>query len=454
MATKIENKKIVKTKTGDKYEIVGNGKIKKVSSLEDISKLDIKKIVSADYEKATVDLYRYFKERDENTVYKKGSFIYRAFKVWYSEKGLNVVDYINYHKTIEHGLKGYPKPEKVYATLSTIKTLRVNSKKKEREEEVKMNEVLSKVINLLKLKPEQLPQARTIINLYKEFNKEKTISNDVKEVYSKKMMAQFTFLTPKEQLDIESLRKKTIASITRIKKVTDVKRKMYRLIPNKSFSILYGKLLRRFDNGDIRYKEFKQSIIDLLKDDSIFHEKKKHAGIFVCKPAYHANEMLSITDDKVEFQNTTGIYSVAKSKFLAYYMLHELPNINVAMCKYLRGEITASQFRYDAFMRDRTCILDYKQLEGEHNQELFDILEEIRFDNELETPLEYVYRNETTLQIHQKVKVVWYSHKTYYTATVIKNENGVCVRYADGTVDRIYKHQKVTVVKETDLLPK
>jgi hypothetical protein len=441
------NKMLISVK--EKQNITTNTeKLKVVSSFEDIKKLDLEGKLVPDTKKLAVDLYRYMKDHTENVVYKNGFVLYRDYKLYYTDIGLTILDQRHYSKIVSHGLGAHPKYEDIVAYLNSRGVDKLAIKKKKLEEAAKVNEILQSVVKLIR-KKDDFPTEKTIKRLYKRFISDKNISDEVKEKYSKDMHRKFPYLAPKEEIDLVAQRKKAILMIKRTKKVSSVIAKMHRFIPHRSFNVYYGKLLRKFKKGDIRASKFLEQLIELIKDDKIFAEKKKSPGIFICKPAYTVGELLDVTDTHITFRNNTGEYTVTKSKFLAYYILHEETRVNVALMKFFNKELTAEQVLEKPIVRDRFTIFDYRLLDGEHNVELFNLLEELLYVLQLYNPLDAIYKNQRPdLNINDKVKVVWYNYKTFFYATVIKLDNGIKVRYEDGTVELLYHFQKVIKITQ------
>jgi len=453
------NKTLVGT-DGNSYMVTSGNKVKKVNSLGDIKKLDVD--LQEDYSKMNLNLYRYFKDQDENTTWRKTFVLYRMYQISYNASGLKIVDSKNYGKVLEHKLEPFPAPIEVYLYISKLgvnkQILKENKMKK--LEVIPVNHVLQEVNTLLKSTSEV--SARVVKPLYEKFLSDETISESLKNQISKNMERKFPYLVtqvekPKveavveEVVDLNDLRKKLIAKLSRCTVgETAVKIIKEAALPHRGYTVLMNKLIRAFEDNSLTVHKFRDGVFELLRDDTVFQPKLKPAPKFVERPQIIIDELISIENNIVTYRRKHSEYKVSVLEFYATEILFAEPETNVAIAKLITGDITCDYFLEDQFIKDKTVSLNYfdlKKVPAEREKEITDALEDVMMQWYMKNPLNYVYKNQVHYEKGSKVKIIFRDTNSYEIATVVKVDGGYQVRLEDGTITHLLKHQEVKVIK-------
>jgi hypothetical protein len=423
------------------YKVSGKGKVKKVGSLDAILNLDIETI--SDINTLNKTLYRKLKDKEpsDETRIKSGWVYCKGFKMRYSDKGFLLIDNVNFGEDLSDSFTDMPTPQDVWDFISVPKAsykprIKVTDP---RTTELKPKMDLAEAKKLI-LSTDEVSEFK-VRAAYKKVIIDTEIAEDVKEYFRSEMQKKFPYLIPKEELDINKLRKRALRIVTKETKPLVVITKLKGLIPNRSYNVFYNKLIKKFKNKEIRAPKFISEVTALLKNDEVFSEKREPAKKFVGSTSYIVHELVSVTDSEVTFKNSSGTFTVSKSAFIAHYVLEEYPELNIGVMKLLRKEITQEQFIGSPVIKDKYCDFDYSLLKS-HNQELYDSLIDIMLDWELDNPLLIVYGNNFPEElVGTTIWVTWLDYSARYKAKVIDTKQGVKLRYDDGTVTFLYSFQ-------------
>lgn len=436
---------IVTATNGQKYVQEKNGKVKKLHSLDDLSKLDID--IMSDYKKMTVDLYRFVKDKEAGNklvspIYKDGWLLFRDFKVKYSSAGVTIIDVKNFGKNVKHGLEALPTAEEVYEIIKVSKIDKEVINRKKAEKEIKVNQLVQRLNKELKHTNATIKLLdKDAKVLYQRLQEDTSISPELKEEFITKLLDKYPRIAPTETIDVTNLRTKALAMCKRSKDVDKLIDKLTRYIPNRMFNNNFGRLVKKFRDREIRKASFMDELTTLLKDDEVFMERKPKAPKFAPKPIFYIDEILEETPTHIIFRNDkTGDYTVAKSEILLRDLLYTEPRFHVAIHKFINKELTIQDITKTPFQFDRTVCLEYSLLK-EHSEELYEWAENLLFDYGSLNPLDIIYRNDMQFQIGDKLQVKFAGLCKKDNVQVIKYENGWKVRSEDGSTDWLYKGQ-------------
>lgn len=440
---------LLSDKKGTFYNVVAPGKVRRVSSFADIPKLGI----DTDLAATNTTLYKFLKDKEVSTSQKRGWVECRCFRMQYNDKGFVIKDTLKNYQDISDAFADLPTPADVWAFIDTpkinpgnIKKPSVGAPKDKKPLPTNKNLVMAKKV--IANKEKDLSKYK-IKEIYKSVKLDKTIDEAVREHYTREMENKFSYLVEKTEIDFTEIRKKAKVMVKRVKLMDDVVKRVKAMVVNRSFLVFLGKEVRLWKAGKIRAPKLRNRILELLSDDTVFQEKKKPAPKFGSCDYHHIKELLEVTEDSVKYKNKTGEVVVKKSDLLARWLMHEDPRYNVGIAKFLEGAITKEQFSKEPIIRDRFQHFDFKALSNSHNPELEElILDELAYI-QLHNPLNVVYVNmRPDLKVGTKVKVTFPDYNTYYKGVVIRVDEGISIRYEDGEVAPLMKHQEVTIINK------
>lgn len=451
-------------KNGHSYKITEGNKVKKVTSLSEMKNLDVN--LKEDYNKMNLHLYRYFKEQDADSSWKKTHTLYRMYKISYSEGGLKIYDGKNYNKLLEHKLEPFPAPIEVYLYLSKlgINKETLKNKKMQTTEEKPVSSVLKDINKMLKstdVSPRMV--VRLIVPLYVKLNEDTTIEQSVIKHYSKLLLQKFPTIreivvpvvekVEEPEIDLIDLRKKFIKAITKCKDAKAVIAKVKEeLIPHRGFKTMVNKLVRAYEAKELKMPKFKNAVIDLTKNDLTFAEKVKTAPKFIERMPIIIEELISVIGNEVTFKRKHTEYKVNKLEMYATDLLSAEPKAHVAIHKLLMGEISPDNFITNPIMTDKTICFDYAllkthKLSDEQVNEVVIALEDVLLQWEMQNPLHFVYKNMADYKIGTKMKVYYRDLFTYKVGVIHKYDGGYKIRYEDGEINFLLQHQEIKIVK-------
>jgi hypothetical protein len=454
-------------KNGHSYKITEKNKVKKVTSLADMKKLDVN--LKEDYHNMNLTLYRYFKEQDENsTSWKKTHVLYRDYKINYSETGIKVIDVRNFNRPIDvTKLDPFPAPIEIYLYMSKLGMNKqvLKDKKMQATNEKPVNSLLKEISKVLKMEEHSNRViTRLVVPLYLQLNAATDIEQSVIKHYKKLMETKFMdiklTIKPVEEVKVEEpvidlvdLRKKFVAKITRCKDVKAVIAKIQEeLVPHKGFKIMVNKLVRAYEAKELRMPKFKNEVIALAKNDAVFAEKLKPAPKFVERSPIIIEELLSVEGNVITFKRKHTQYTVSKLEMYATDLLSAEPRAHVAIHKMIHGQMTPEEFIVNPVVVDKTICLDYQLLKNhkltpEQETEVTNALEDVLLQWEMQNPLHFVYKNMADYKIGTKMKVYYRDLFTYKVGIIHKYEGGYKIRYEDGEINFLLQHQEIKIVK-------
>lgn len=436
---------------GTGYTIVGKGKVKRVHSLQDIHKLDIDAI--SEVGSMNKALYRFLKDQDPSPeTYQARGWVYcRGFKMRYGGPSFfEIIDTIHYGADLSNNFSDLPSPRDVWEFVSKPKLNyddvakpRVGAPKDKKPKPVNDNLTQAKSVITGKV---ELSEYK-IKELYRVIKTDKSIADDVKGYFVTELEKKYAYLIPKEDVDFTALRKKALRVISSTKDAKALIPKLKALLPNRSFNVFFGKLSRKFTNGDMRKAKFISEVVNLVKDDSVFEEKKKPAPKFVGCEEYHISELLIVDDTEVMYKDPKGVtYTVPKSSVMVKYVLQEYPQLHVAIMKLFQNEITEEQFLENPTIKDRFCGFDFKFL-NTHNETVMKALSKFLEEEQVHTPFDLLYRNHLPeIKVGQYVMVRWPELFSYHKAKVVSVDKSIRLRYEDGEVYPLYNYQTIKEV--------
>jgi len=447
-------------KNGISYKVTSGNKVKKVNSLEDIKKLDVN--LEEDYNKLNLNLYRYFKDQDPDTSWKKTFVLYRMYKISYTANGLKIIDSKNYGRTIEHKLEAFPAPIEVYLYISKLGVNKqlLKEDKMKKLESLPVNKTLQDINGVLKSTNEV--SARLVRSLFENLSTDETVSEALRTQISRQMIGKFPYLDnkpkveipkPKEEVvvDLQDLRKKLIAKLSRctvgetaVQIINDA------ALPHRGYTVLMNKLIRGFENNTITVHKFRDGVFALLRNDSVFLPKLKPAPKFVERQPIVMEELISVENNIITYKRKHTEYKVSVLEMYATELCSAEPGVNVGIAKLLSGAITCEEFMTEPMIKDKTVSLNYLDLKKSYanEQEIIDALEDVMLQWFMQNPLHFVYKNQTHYEIGTKLKVYLRDTFTYQIGTIHKYDGGYKIRYEDGTINFLLKHQEVKVIKK------
>lgn len=396
---------------GNFYKITGEGKVKRVNSLSQINE-----VVDSGKQEANrfiTTLYAFLKDRDDSTVRKKDRIICRDYLLGFGNAGFQINDRKNYGKLCSDFDIAFPTPKEVWEFISTPKVI----KRKSAAEEA-LDKDLEKTLK--KIRKNIKPESKDVQKLQEHFNPH-----------------------PKEEVDLEELRKKALSMASRSSNPKRLAERLAGFIPNRSFNVFLNKLIRQFEKGKMRGNKFRTEVIELIKTAS-FDDKPKPAPKWTGLPFYKLNEVVIEGNDVHITSDGIGKMKVSKSEFLTRYILHTYPKTMVAIFKFLKKQITFEQVIKETYLRDRFIGFSNEPLKG-WNEELYNLCLELLSKFEDANPLTVVYRNDIpkdSIKIGDKIKVYWPDYFKFIQGTVLSISTGIEIRYTDGEIFHLYKHQQ------------
>ena len=373
-------------------------------------------------------LHQFIKSKGGEVVNKKGWLDYKDYRFRYVEGGFEMKDMQNYSKPVDIAevFDDIPTPRQVYDYINKPKVKINPIADIERE----MDEEVSK-----KLKKFHAATAKGADKLLGK-GKTKQAIKDLQKVFAPEPVVE---KEKPQELSLEELRKKAVAIIQRNTDPKKILAKVKGMIPNRSYNNMLGRIGTKYKNGKIRAPKFKTMVLDLTKTTK-FEEGKKPAPKFTGLPFWDI--------DKLDIGTTTVTYwfagkpmTCSKSKFMLHYLLSDEPKVNVAIMQFVRKTINLQQFLHNPYIRDRFTAFEMKEVTA-WDADLFHAIVELYYQWGVDQPLNWVYKNETTLKKGDRIVVEWADLSEKHNATVIDTRCGIELRYEDGDVIKLLKHQR------------
>lgn len=450
-------------KDGNSYTITGENKVRKVNSLQDLKKLEVN--LSEDYDKLNLKLYRYFKDQDADTTWRKSFVLYRMYKISYGANGLRIIDGKNYGRTIEHKLDAFPAPLEVYLFLSKLGVNKsiLKEDKMKKLNETPVNELLQKVKFALS---QDEVSARYTTKLFNQLLDDKTLEMGNRDKLRTKLVVRFPYLAKINRVEVKveepiveevdnkelinAARKKLITKLTKCT-VGDTAVEIINAnpIPHRGFKVLINKVVRAYTSNSISVKKFRANVFELLNDEANFAPRLKAAPKFIERPPYLFDELISIIDNKVTYVRNKSMLTTTPIEIYASELCSADPKVNVGIAKLIKGDITPEQFIKQPYMVDKTISLDYtdlKKVPADRVAEVTEALEDVMMQWEMPNPLHFVYKNQVKYEMRTKLKVYLRDTFSYAIGIIEKYDGGYRVRYENGEWEFLLKHQEVKIL--------
>lgn len=422
-----------------------------VNSLSDIGKLEV--LLSVDYNKMLADLYKYFRElkdsKNAGVVNKRTYIRYKDYRISFTPTGVKILDEKKYNLEVPHKLKGYPEPKVIAEFIDNIGIgiSKEALKEARAKKTVLVNQFLQRMVKIAAGKEELT--SKTIKGLFAQFKNDTSIEQSVRDMYAKKLTDRYPYLLEKSTIDLAKLRERAIKRVVKSTDADTLIKSLIEYIPNKTFNCRFRKLKRAFEAKQLRFGKLKELLLNLLKDDDSFTigDKRKAPDKFIPMPEFVITEIIAEDAETLTFKNKVGTHQHSKSEILAQYLLHTDPHINVAMCKLMDGVITPKQFLDTPTIRDRFTVMSYSKIRNsKFDKMLFDTLIKYCENEQLWTPFDIAYLNERNVPLLIDIEVQHKDLCCWFKGRCIKSDGGYKMRYEDGTVKPLFKHQAIRVL--------
>jgi len=240
--------------------------------------------------------------------------------------------------------------------------------------------------------------------------------------------------------ELNGLRKKGIMKVKRIKDPDNVVIQIRELFNHRGFRVLFNKIARRFERGEIRSKKFRELTIDLITTID-FTPPLEPAPKFVPLQWYNIKELIE-NEKTVTFTTDKAILEMSKSEFLAKYCLHKYPRWMPQMMKAIEGKITWEDFIENPDVRDR--FQHYFSKSIMNNDKLYEALVQLLEDENDEQPLLCAFNNTVRNELKKgdRIKIHFKDECCHYEARVLDTSNGIEVMFENGTINKLLKHQE------------
>lgn len=403
----MKKKPIVTATDGTKYQIVGKGKVKKVASFDDLPDIIPGEAQAANALNAT--LYGYLKGKlPQDTVQKKGWIHCRGYKMRYTQSGFEMVDAKNFGAEV---VIEEPTPRAIFERIVRMPSL---------------------------LPPKEQAIAAAMKEAAKAKNPRPVRGNTDTRPAGDRQRKPEPKPQPEKPKTLEELREEALALIeaTRRKEIKPAAlfEKLHRFIPNRSLNVFLGKVIRRYQNHQVRLGPALEQMFELVKQAEF--EKKKPAPKFMGVQMWPIDS-LEQSEGQVVIRHEGSVTRVSPSEFLARFVLSLDPKIMPAVVKVARGEFTPQEGLERLHEKDKFTEFHYKDIQRP-SETLARFCQEVLWQWETASPLQYVYRHYPK---GTRLRVMWADYNAVWTGTVIETKGGVKLRYSDGSVEYLLKHQ-------------
>lgn len=308
MRKKVKEIEIATGTDGRQYEIDRKNKTCKLLKGMDITEQDI--LNTADM---NMDVYReYFRAHyvDEECVIKKNKMVFRDYRIYCSATdGFVIQDIRNRYKSIEHGIEGIPSPKELAEWFDRKKNILNDPSKK-------------RVVT-----PE---------------NEEEVIEVNWDEV-ADEYISKVSTLKWNSKIDWKAFNAETFPK-------------------KKGWVKAFNKVFRKLDKGDIKFAEFKESVIELAKtfnfDMDMMPEVKVEKFEAPLPPTFDKVGCLSGNKIEVDGKQIDAV------PFLVKYLLSEEPKAMPQLMKWAKGELTVHKLLKNPVEKDDKVKFDLSLIEN------------------------------------------------------------------------------------------
>lgn len=421
-----QKKEIIRTNNAT-YEVVGNGKVKKVNDLKNIAQVvDMKQLSLLNELRA---IYGFLRDKDDTAVLKAKHIVCRDYKMGFTEMGFTIYDMKNYGKRTDFDIP-MPTPREVWEYISKVQ--------KEDAEYVKR--MVDKMRNDKKAIREKVEAGKA--------HTEKVLSQRAaKKALSKKVVVDQEPEKDEVSVDqLEALRKKTITMLKRSTKIVNVIEKMKGIIPHRGFIVLYNKLLRKYKRKEIRAPRFLMDLLELVQTVD-FTPKRERAPKFTGEVSYDIESLEKTSEGMYIVKSGKATYTLSETEILCRFMLSD-ERWMAPLMKLLRGEITHEEYLAEPYKKDIYVAYDQRLIKP-NNPAVNETLKKLMRTDGTACPLDFYYNNYGTvpLKIGDKLLVQYLDLCLEKVVRVVSVKDGVEVRHEDGSIEHLLKHQTWELLK-------
>lgn len=404
-------KEVVKGTNGKMYTVtLGSNKVQSIKVFSELEK--VLQGSKRDASNFMDSLHKYLREKDETTVKKKDFITCRGYKMYFDDEGFSIRDTLNFNKPCELWDIPFPTPLEVWQFISTPKFTKHETKVKEEP----IIKTIAKTKKVSAVKDEIVPKVVEVVKP-----------------------------TEPTLLELEEFRKKCLRILQRNTNPYVTIEKLRDFIPHRSWRIFFNKIAKRYEEHSIRAKAFFSEVIIMTKEIS-FEPRLEPAPKFLGLTWWGISALVIdqdvITFSVVDVENKKEVmHQMNKGEFVGRYLLHKYPEMMEQTMKFCRKEITFEQFTTEYIVRDKYCHFNLRDLQT-CGEPLYEACTEILYDLEELNPLDIAYANELPhIKKNMDVKVRFFETYSEYRGVVAHTLNGINVRYKDGSVSPILKHQ-------------
>lgn len=407
---------------GLSYQALDNGKVRRtypdMPTDEELAILD-----AGTVRQRMKALYAILRAEAPDDTVQKGGYIHcRGYKMRYTADTFEILDAHNFYKP---STKFNPDDDSARAVANFIFRRNIDKEIKVREK------AATKTIEPVNQMREAMQKAET--------QKQEKIKVLKKEKAPEKSL---------EQLRTEAL---SLIAQTRNKemKPAELLDQIQNYVPFRTLRVRIGKLIRAYQNKQVRMPKLLDQLHITVSE--VIFDQRKPAPKFNGTMFYDVVSLYDNGPDHVTMtlRDTKEKVTTTKSEFMARYVLSEWPELMPLLMKVVNGE----EYRLEDLqevgfvIKDKFVEYSDKQFSRVNNHAyLLEVIEEFLAANSEPSPLNYVYG--TALKKGDKVKVMWLDDHTYHMGVVTSaNDGPVKLRYEDGTVLPLFKHQPVKVQK-------
>lgn len=251
---------------------------------------------------------------------------------------------------------------------------------------------------------------------------------------------------------LEDMRTEALALIAQARnrslKPTALLEVIQNLVPFRTLKVRIGKLLRSYENKEMRLPKLLEQLQLTVSDVSF--DTRKAAPKFLGVDFY---DLVNVTENGPEHLTLTPRtgtkFTTTRSEFMARYVLSIDPDLMPMMMKVLDGQEYAISDLQEVDFVVRDKFVEYSEKAFSKitpNAYLEEVCNEYLAHVEQPSPLGYLWG--TSLKKGDKVRVLWQDYYTYHNGTITSANDGPCrVRYEDGTTMELHKHQPVKLIK-------